>query len=125
MRVSSSSLSAVVCAVACLVAPLAANGCSRHEPITPASCALARGPGLHDGHDPGVAGPMSIGSDGTTPNARKLFEEARRELSVMRLTSYDHETKVDEESGVFSFDCSGFITYALRIAAPDALDVIP
>lgn len=113
-------------AVASACASFFATGCTRHEPVTPAACTLARGPSLHDGHDPGVAGPMSVGgNDETTPSARKLFDEAKRELSVMRVTGYGHETKVDEESGVFEFDCSGFITYALRIAAPAALGVIP
>ena len=104
-----------------------ATGCARHEPVTPSACTFARGPGINDGHDPGVAGPMkAVGDDGApSATARKLFDEARRELSVMRATTYRHDTMVDEESGTFEFDCSGFVSYALRIAAPSALDVIP
>jgi hypothetical protein len=104
-----------------------ATGCSRHEPVTPASCTFARGPRLHDGHDPGEPGPMKAVASGPAKDtpASKLFDEVRRELSVMRETSYEHDTRVDEETGVFHFDCSGFVSYALRLAVPAALEAIP
>jgi hypothetical protein len=54
-----------------------------------------------------------------------LLEEATRELHAMRASSYTHTTEVDEENGVFDFDCSGFVSYVLRVRAPDALAAIP
>jgi hypothetical protein len=37
----------------------------------------------------------------------------------MRSSSYTHKTHVDEASGTFDFDCSGFLGYALAHAAPE------
>jgi hypothetical protein len=54
-----------------------------------------------------------------------LLDEATRELRAVHETSYTHTTNVDEESGVFDFDCSGFVSYALRLRAPEALEAIP
>ena len=38
----------------------------------------------------------------------------------MRESTYSHTTSVDESRGIFDFDCSGFIDYALSHAASDA-----
>jgi hypothetical protein len=49
-----------------------------------------------------------------------LVAEANRELTAMRSSSYTHKTHVDEASGTFDFDCSGFMGYALAHADPSA-----
>jgi hypothetical protein len=80
-----------------------------------AAPALAAEPSEDDEHNaepPGDEGeaadlPDFAGAD------RPLFEEATRELSLMKSTSYVHKTSVDETAGRFDFDCSGFISYAL------------
>ena len=51
-----------------------------------------------------------------------LADEAARELSVVRASTYAHRTRVDEAAGVFDYDCSGFVVYALRKVAPGALE---
>ncbi len=48
-----------------------------------------------------------------------LAAEAQRELSAMRSTDYSHEVAVDEASGTFDYDCSGFIDYALDRVLPE------
>ena len=53
-----------------------------------------------------------------------LLAEAERELAALRTSRYAHHTHVDEASGVFDFDCSGFVGYALSRISPDALRVI-
>ena len=49
-----------------------------------------------------------------------LLNEAQRELATMKSSHYQHHTDVDESKGVFNYDCSGFIDYALQKVAPAA-----
>lgn len=79
---------------------------------TPALSAEGSEDDEHSAEPPGDEGeatelPEFAGAD------RPLFEEANRELSLMRSSTYVHKTSVDEASGRFDFDCSGFISYAL------------
>jgi hypothetical protein len=50
-----------------------------------------------------------------------LLSEVDRELLLMRASTYVHRTSIDEASGRFDFDCSGFVGYALSGAAPVAM----
>jgi hypothetical protein len=54
-----------------------------------------------------------------------LLAEARGELAAMRDTQYQHETEVDAAKGEFYYDCSGFLDYALKRAAPAAFRALP
>lgn len=66
-------------------------------------------------HNPsGVAGPGSPA----------LHAEAVRELAAIKHTEYAHEITIDEDKGVFDYDCSGFVDYALSNTAPDALETL-
>jgi hypothetical protein len=53
-----------------------------------------------------------------------LLAEVDRELSRMKVSTYSHHTHVDEASGTFEYDCSGFLGYALSRAVPDALAAV-
>jgi hypothetical protein len=54
-----------------------------------------------------------------------LVGEVERELNAMRVTRYQHTTAVDESSGSYVYDCSGFLDYAMgRVLAAD-LGTIP
>jgi hypothetical protein len=53
-----------------------------------------------------------------------LVAEAERELSAMRTSHYEHHTHVDEASGLFDYDCSGFVGYALSHVSPAALQAV-
>jgi hypothetical protein len=70
----------------------------------------------HEGDDP-EAYPVA-GEAG----ARTLLDEAWRELALVRVTRYSHRTHVDEATGTFEVDCSGFLDYALARAVPDAFE---
>ncbi|MEO7092067.1 MAG: hypothetical protein ABI175_02375, partial [Polyangiales bacterium] len=59
-----------------------------------------------------------------TPAASLIALEAIRELSTMKLTTYEHTTSVDESKGQFIYDCSGFVGYDLTKAIPDALGTV-
>jgi hypothetical protein len=61
--------------------------------------------------------PPKTPGDGS-PSA--LLAEIDRELSHMRASAYEHRTSIDEASGTYDFDCSGFVGYALSGAAPAA-----
>ncbi len=63
-------------------------------------------------------------STGDTPSAR-LIAESVRQLRAMKSTKYRHKSNIDEASGTFEYDCSGFVAYALLNTAPDALAVVP
>ncbi len=49
-----------------------------------------------------------------------LFQEATNEFQTMKTTLYQHHTEVNREAGNYRYDCVGFVSYALRQAAPKA-----
>jgi len=68
---------------------------------------------------------ISISADSSImPDRLRLLNEAEHILSTMRSSSYQHVTHVDEANGVYDFDCSGFLDYALQRTLPDALAAI-
>jgi len=64
---------------------------------------------------------VAASGDGT---GAALVAEAERELSAMRTSHYEHHTHVDEATGLFDYDCSGFVGYALSHVSPAALHAI-
>lgn len=87
-----------------------------------------------DGEDPFFSTPFAdagVGGDsGSTPGAgpidpapeklatELLADEAARQLAAMKTTAYEHTTLVDESTGSFRYDCSGFLGYALSRVLP-------
>ncbi|HEY1817977.1 MAG TPA: hypothetical protein VGG74_36795 [Kofleriaceae bacterium] len=57
-------------------------------------------------------------------SAGSLVAEGRRELAAVHESHYAHHTVVDESRGVFDYDCSGFVGYALARVAPKALAAV-
>jgi hypothetical protein len=53
-----------------------------------------------------------------------LLNEAEHILSTMKSSTYQHTTHVDEANGIYDFDCSGFVDYALQQTLPEALAAI-
>lgn len=53
-----------------------------------------------------------------------LLAEAERELARMNSSAYSHKTIVDEENGIYQYDCSGFVGYALKRADPCAFGAL-
>jgi len=49
-----------------------------------------------------------------------LFHEATHEFRMMKSTLYQHRTAVDREARSYRYDCVGFVSYALKHAAPEA-----
>jgi hypothetical protein len=67
----------------------------------------------------------SISADSSsTPERLILFNEAEHILSIMKSSKYQHVTHIDEANGIYDFDCSGFVDYALQQTLPDTLAVI-
>jgi hypothetical protein len=62
-----------------------------------------------------------VASENAPQGAGLLAREALRQLSQVKRSTYTHRTHVDEAEGVFDYDCSGFVDYALARVAPDAL----
>lgn len=75
----------------------------------------------------GLAGSALVALAPTPPSARALrfLHEAQREYRSMRSTRYDHRVTVDEASGSFVYDCSGFLGYALQRVDPEAYALLP
>jgi len=51
--------------------------------------------------------------------------EALRILGNTRHTTYQHDIFIDEATGTYDVDCSGFVSYILGRVAPAHLDLIP
>ena len=49
-----------------------------------------------------------------------LFHEAAKQFKTMTSTLYQHKTQVDTKAGSHRYDCVGFVSYALKQAAPQA-----
>jgi hypothetical protein len=49
-----------------------------------------------------------------------LFHEATHQFKTMTTTRYQHQTRVDRTAGSYRYDCVGFVSYALKQAAPQA-----
>ena len=49
-----------------------------------------------------------------------LLHEAANEFKTMTTTLYQHKTQVDRVAGSYRYDCVGFVSYALKKAAPQA-----
>jgi hypothetical protein len=54
-------------------------------------------------------------------HAGSLYDEAQRELAAMRESTYTHQLAIDEKTGRFDYDCSGFVSYALSRVDRSAL----
>jgi hypothetical protein len=97
-----------------------------------ASPAAARGKGGAAEGDEEEAGPPGAEGEGDeieVPGAgargrASLLEEAERELRARREIGYTHKTHVDERAGVFDFDCSGFVDYALAHSNVEAYGAV-
>src|SRR5271166_156571 len=50
--------------------------------------------------------------------------EGRRIVDNVRYTDYRHHTEVDESTGTYIMDCSGFVSYVLERVAPALLAMI-
>lgn len=53
-----------------------------------------------------------------------LFDEATNEFKTMTTTLYQRKKRVNRVAGSYRYDCVGFVSYALKRAAPQAWDSI-
>jgi hypothetical protein len=79
--------------------------------------------GSEEGEDPNADALVSR-QPTSTPDAATagdaVLAEASRIFSSARSTTYQHHTSVDEVTGTFDVDCSGFVGYVLGRVAPAA-----
>jgi hypothetical protein len=52
--------------------------------------------------------------------ARAIHDEALRQLAHLQASTYSHKTLIDEGSGKYEYDCSGFVDYTVGNVEPDA-----
>lgn len=71
-----------------------------------------------EGDEPDL--PVAARPRPTTRGAAALAGEAARQLAAMKTSTYSHHTSIDEASGRFEYDCSGFVGYALGNVEPEA-----
>jgi hypothetical protein len=55
----------------------------------------------------------------------QVAKEALRILENTQQTNYQHDIYIDEATGTYDVDCSGFVSYILGLVAPYHLDLIP
>lgn len=77
-----------------------------------------------DPEDPADVLPVVAAAPPAASTRTALLDEAKRELGAVTESHYAHHTHVAEATGVFDFDCSGFVGYALSRVAPSALKAI-
>ena len=53
-----------------------------------------------------------------------VVDDAERQLAARKSSSYSRDTRVDEASGRFDYDCSGFVNYTLKRSAPAAFSEV-
>lgn len=73
-----------------------------------------------ENHDAPVPGPTAAPSPAANGHPTSIADDAERQLAARKSSSYAHDTKVDEASGRFDYDCSGFVNYTLKEVAPAA-----
>jgi hypothetical protein len=93
------------------------------EALATAGC--AGGKSRHPSSIASSAPPPETTNPAAEPGSAALVEEVQRELKAMRVTHYQHTTKVDESIGSYFYDCSGLLDYALGHARPADLKPIP
>jgi hypothetical protein len=54
-----------------------------------------------------------------------LATEGEGIVNSVRYTDYQHYTEVDESTGTYIMDCSGFVSYVLECVAPAHFEMIP
>jgi hypothetical protein len=63
--------------------------------------------------------------NGATPLRLEVADEALRILENTQHTTYQHDLFIDEATGTYDVDCSGFVSYILGRVAPAHLNLIP
>ena len=89
------------------------------NPATPISHPLIQW-GLVLGIGSCICAAMQAHAGDLQPIEGPLFREAAREFKTMQSTQYQHKTQVDPTDGNYRYDCVGFVSYALKLAAPQA-----
>ena len=64
------------------------------------------------------ASPVATRPVATTNPASPLLARAYRMLAALKSTTYQHVTDIDEGTGEYYCDCSGFVSYLLRKEMP-------
>jgi hypothetical protein len=102
-------------------------GCAERARPVEAPISKPRETAVVEGDDPGFPSAVERAPVVTASNSPsdRLIAESTRQQRAMTTTSYRHRSHIDEASGTFEYDCSGFVAYALLNAAPDALARVP
>lgn len=72
-----------------------------------------------------AAAPATTRPTATTNPASPLLARAYRMLAALKSTTYQHVTDVDEQTGEYFCDCSGFVSYLLRKEMPAQYAAVP
>ncbi len=97
-----------------MASALACGAVGNTEPAPPETVPTSAGAEGDDGL-PGVDPGSPRGGSTLTP-AGRMLAEANRMLSAVRHTRYAHHSFVDEATGTFELDCSGFVDYVAQHA---------
>jgi hypothetical protein len=96
----------------------AANACHRAGPPS-VDVAADADDGAGEGEEP----PLIV-SSASAKGPTSFLAKVDAELRTMKRSTYAHKTSVDEAAGVFDYDGSGFVDYALSRSAPRAFSAL-
>jgi hypothetical protein len=119
------SLAPAVLALSLAIAPLLTAGAADDAPgggLPPAVVPLPIPPEL----EPAGSIPPPAFSPGApaAPAGRRVLDVVESVRAKLRETRYQHATDVDEQAGLYAWDCSGMAAWILRRAAPRALAAV-
>ncbi|MEG6504493.1 hypothetical protein [Nitratidesulfovibrio sp. 1201_IL3209] len=98
-----------------MTSPVSPSPASSESPVPASVAAPAPAPIVHM---------PNFGDQPATEGARALYAEAVRVLSQVRSTRYTGNYVVDEETGRFELNCSGFLSMLLYEVNPSALATV-
>lgn len=117
----------VLALLACLSAGLPAHAAEGAAPLDAASApAIAPSPPSDSdaGSRPAPRHVPNFGDQPATHGSGALYAEAVRVLSQVRATRYTGSYVVDEETGRFELNCSGFLSMLLYEVSPETLATV-
>jgi hypothetical protein len=68
---------------------------------------------------------VAVAAETTSSLPDQIANKARQILLSKTESHYQHPTHVEEASGVYDLDCSGFLDFILKKVAPEHLAVVP
>ncbi len=71
-----------------------------------------------------IVGPLTIHVNTSLPASQRVLDEASAIVSGAKQTTYSHTTYIDESTGTYDVDCSGFTNFVIQQASSGAYETL-